>query len=186
MDNVIIPKTTMQADVLSETSRMNPNDVIPTLKKYMIVDGLDIVLDLYKSNGPYIYDGRYNKYFIDLFSFVASNPLGMNHPKLNNPEFISYIGKIALNKPSNSDIYYSELAEFVDYFFKTAVPSYFKYVFFIEGGGLAIENALKTAFDWKVRKRPVKNSTVSKIQLAQNFKSQSYFPPERKQPRFSY
>jgi len=152
MDNIIIPKTTIKSDILSETSRINPNDVISTLKKYMIVDGLDVVLDLYKSNGPYIYDGRNNKFYLDMFSFVASNPLGMNHPKLNNPEFINYIGKIALNKPSNSDIYYAELAEFVDYFFKTAVPSYFKYVFFIEGGGLAVENALKTAFDWKVRK----------------------------------
>ena len=152
MDNVIVPKTTIQADVLSETSRINPNDVIPTLKKYMLVDGLDIVLDLHKSKGPYIYESRLNKYYLDLFSFVASNPLGMNHPKLNNPDFINYIGEIALNKPSNSDIYYTELAEFVDYFFKTAVPSYFKYAFFIEGGGLAIENALKTAFDWKVKK----------------------------------
>jgi L-lysine 6-transaminase len=76
----------------------------------------------------------------------------MNHPKMNNQEFINYIGTIALNKPSNSDIYYAEIAEFVDYFFKNAVPPYFKYAFFIEGGGLAIENALKTAFDWKVRK----------------------------------
>jgi L-lysine 6-transaminase len=152
MDHVIIPKTTIKSDVLSQTSRINPNDVIPTLKKYMIVDGLDMVLDLHKSNGPYIYDGRYNKYFLDMFSFVASNPLGMNHPKLNNHDFIEYIGRIALNKPSNSDIYYPELAEFVDYFFKTAVPPNFKYVFFIEGGGMAVENALKTAFDWKVRK----------------------------------
>ncbi|MEM0346871.1 MAG: aminotransferase class III-fold pyridoxal phosphate-dependent enzyme, partial [Thermoplasmatales archaeon] len=29
---------------------------------------------------------------------------------------------------------------------------YMKYYFFIEGGALAVENALKTAFDWKVRK----------------------------------
>jgi len=159
MDNVIIPKTTIQADVLSETSRMNPNDVIPTLKKYMLVDGLDVVMDIHKSHGPYLYDSRKKKYYLDLFSFVASNPLGMNHPKLSNPEFINYIGEIALNKPSNSDIYYAELAEFVDYFFKTAVPSYFKYAFFIEGGGLAIENALKTAFDWKVKKNFKKGYT---------------------------
>jgi len=152
MDNVIFPKTMIQADALTRTSRMDPNNVIPTLKKYMLVDGLDLVMDLQKSQGPYFYDGRYNKYYLDLFSFVASNPLGMNHPKMNNPEFINYLGTVALSKPSNSDIYYAELAEFVDYFFKTAVPSYFKHVFFIEGGGLAVENALKVAFDWKVKK----------------------------------
>jgi L-lysine 6-transaminase len=80
MDNVIVPKTTIQADVLSETSRINPNDVIPTLKKYMIVDGLDYD-GPQKTTGPYFYDGRHNKIFLDLFSFVASNPLGMNHQK---------------------------------------------------------------------------------------------------------
>jgi L-lysine 6-transaminase len=152
MDNVIFPKTTIRAEALTKTSQMNPNDVIPTLKKYMLVDGLDVVMDIQKSHGPYFYDGRYNKYYLDMFSFVASNPLGMNHPKMNNPEFINYMGTIALSKPSNSDIYYAELAEFVDYFFKTAVPPDFKHIFFIEGGGLAIENALKVAFDWKVRK----------------------------------
>jgi L-lysine 6-transaminase len=75
----------------------------------------------------------------------------MNHPKLNNDEFIKEIGKVAVNKPSLSDIYTECQAEFVDTFFKTAVPSYFKYVFLIEGGALAVENALKAAFDWKVR-----------------------------------
>ena len=51
--------------------------------------------------------------------------------------FINYIGHVALNKPSNSDIYCKEMAEFVETFFKIAVPSYFKYSFFIEGGALA-------------------------------------------------
>jgi len=150
MDNVIT-KTVMTSRKAKD-SMVAPNAVFDTLRKYMIVDGLDVVMDLDKSQGAYIYDSRSNKPYLDMFSFVASNPLGMNHPKLNNPDFINYIGKIALNKPSNSDIYCSEMAEFVQSFFSIAVPSYFKYSFFIEGGGLAVENALKTAFDWKVKK----------------------------------
>jgi len=150
MDNVIT-KTVMTSRKAKD-SMVAPNAVFDTLRKYMIVDGLDVVMDLEKSQGAYIYDSRNNKPYLDMFSFVASNPLGMNHPKLNNPDFINYIGKIALNKPSNSDIYCSEMAEFVQAFFNIAVPSYFKYSFFIEGGGLAVENALKTAFDWKVKK----------------------------------
>lgn len=150
MDNVIT-KTVMTSRKAKD-SMVAPNAVFDTLRKYMIVDGLDVVMDLDKSQGAYIYDSRSNKPYLDMFSFVASNPLGMNHPKLNNPDFINYIGKIALNKPSNSDIYCSEMAEFVQTFFNIAVPSYFKYSFFIEGGGLAVENALKTAFDWKVKK----------------------------------
>ncbi len=129
-----------------------PDDILPTLKKYMLVDGLDLVLDLQKSRGLNLYDVRKKKNYLDMFSFVASNPLGMNHPKMLDPEFINYIGHIALNKPSNSDVYNAEMAEFVETFFNIAVPPYFKYSFFIEGGALAVENALKTAFDWKVKK----------------------------------
>jgi L-lysine 6-transaminase len=152
MENVLFPKTVNEVQTGISSDFIHPNSVMDTLKKYMFVDGLDVVMDIYKSQGPYLYDNRHNKVYLDMFSFVASNPLGMNHPKMNNAKFINYIGKVALNKPSNSDIYCAEIAEFVQTFFKIAVPHYFKYSFFIEGGGMAVENALKTAFDWKVRK----------------------------------
>ena len=136
----------------SSKFHISPQEVQNTLKKYMLVDGFDITVDLEKSKGSYLYDSKHERKLLDFFTFVASNPLGMNHPKLNNDEFIKEIGKVAVNKPSLSDIYTEVQAEFVDNFFKTAVPSYFKYVFLIEGGALAVENALKAAFDWKVRK----------------------------------
>ncbi len=134
------------------TNRIAPDNVLSTLKKYMLVDGLDLVIDLEKSSGAHLYDSRKKANYLDMFSFVASNPVGMNHPKMLDPEFINHIGHIALNKPSNSDVYNAEMAEFVETFFNIAVPPYFKYSFFIEGGALAVENALKTAFDWKVKK----------------------------------
>lgn len=131
---------------------VNPESVQDTLKKYMLVDGFDITLDLKNSKGAYIYDSKHKKNLLDFFTFVSSNPIGMNHPKLYNDEFIRKIGEVAVSKPSLSDIYTTEQAEFVDTFFKTAIPDYFKYIFFIEGGTLAVENALKAAFDWKVQK----------------------------------
>jgi L-lysine 6-transaminase len=133
-------------------NQITSNDVLSTLRKYMLIDGLDLVIDLEKSQGTYLYDSRRNQKYLDLFSFVASNPIGMNHPKMLEPDFVNHIGHVALSKPSNSDIYNLEMAEFVDTFFNIAVPPYFKYSFFIEGGALAVENALKTAFDWKVKK----------------------------------
>ena len=123
-----------------------------TLKKYMLVDGFDIVLDIRKSKGCQIYDSKNNRYLLDCFSFFASAPIGCNHPSVYNPEFIKKIGEVAVNNPTNSDIYTQEMAEFVDYFGKNAMPSSFKHLFFISGGALAVENGLKTAFDWKVRK----------------------------------
>ncbi len=129
-----------------------PQEVQSALKKHLLVDGFDITIDLKNSQGSYLYDSKHKRKLLDFFTFVASNPLGMNHPKLNNEEFIEEIGRVAVNKPSLSDIYTEIQAEFVNTFFRIAVPSYFKYSFFIEGGALAVENALKAAFDWKVRK----------------------------------
>jgi len=118
----------------------------------MLTDGFDLVLDLKKSKGCRIFNSRTDRYMLDCFSFFASAPLGCNHPKLYNPEFIKNIGELAVNKPTNSDLYTVEMAEFVESFSKYAVPNDFHHLFFVSGGALAIENGLKTAFDWKIRK----------------------------------
>ena len=131
---------------------IKPTEVHKKLSKYMLADGLDLVLDLRKSKGCQIYDSRTGKFFLDCFSFFATAPLGCNHPKLTDPDFIKKLGKLSVNNPTNSDIYTTEMAEFVDYFSKTAVPNSFKHLFFISGGALAVENGLKVAFDWKIRK----------------------------------
>ncbi len=133
-------------------SKIDPKDVHKILSKYMLVDGFDLVLDLRKSKGCKIYDSRRDRWFIDFFSFFASSPLGCNHPALLEPDFLKKLAEVAVNKPTNSDVYTIEMAEFVETFARIAMPDHFKHLFFIEGGALAVENALKTAFDWKIRK----------------------------------
>jgi len=118
----------------------------------MLTDGFDLVLDLKKSKGCRIYDSRRGKYFLDCSSFFATAPLGCNPPQLTTPEFIKKMGELAINNPTNSDVYTVEMAEFVETFAKYAVPKNFHRLFFISGGALAVENGLKTAFDWKIRK----------------------------------
>jgi L-lysine 6-transaminase len=137
-------------------------DVLSELKKYMLIDGFEIVLDLENSPNPYFTDLVTGKKFSDFFTCFASLPLGLNHPKVNNEEFIRYLGTIAVNKPSNSDLYSEAMATFVKTFFAIAVPEEFKYSFYISGGALAVENALKTAFDWKVRKNFIKGYQTEK------------------------
>ena len=141
---------------------IEPTNVHKTLAKHILVDGFDLVLDLKKSKGCQIYNSLNEKYMLDCFSFFATSPLGLNHPKLTTPEFTKKIGEVAVNKPTNSDIYTTEMAEFVDSFAKHAVPDYFKHLFFISGGALAVENGLKTAFDWKVRKN-IENGLREKL-----------------------
>lgn len=131
---------------------VEPQNVLHTLRQHMLVDGFDHVVDLHRSHGAWFVEHRTGKEYLDFFTCIASMPIGMNHPKMTDPSFIEYLGSVALNKPSNSDIYNTEFATFVRTFFALAVPEHFRYVFFIDGGTLAVENALKVAIDWKVRK----------------------------------
>jgi L-lysine 6-transaminase len=126
--------------------------VRPTIAKHMLADGFEIVLDIRRSHGSWVHDSEGGRDFLDLFSFFASAPLGMNHPKLMTPEFMRHIAEVAVNKPSNSDFYTEEMALFVDTFAETVIPDSHPYLFFVDGGALGVENALKAAFDWKVRK----------------------------------
>ncbi len=128
------------------------SEVRPTIARHMLADGFDMVLDLRNSKGSYVRDALSGKDYLDLFSFFASAPLGMNHPALCTEEFRAHLADVAINKPSNSDFYTEEMAEFVKTFADTVIPDSHPYLFFISGGALAVENALKAAFDWKVRK----------------------------------
>jgi len=158
------------ANGVSNSSHIEASEVQSVLRKHMLVDGFDMTLDMHKSQGSYLYDAKHGKRYLDFFTFIASNPLGMNHPKINNDDFKKKLGEVAVSKPSLSDIYLQDQAEFVDTFFKLAVPSYFKYSFFIEGGALAVENALKVAFDWKVKKNFAKGITEEKGHKIIHFK----------------
>ena len=131
---------------------VTPGTVHDTISRHMLADGFDVVLDLEKSQGTYLYDSRSQRRFLDLFTCFASSPIGFNHPKMRDPEFVGELGRIAVNKPSNSDLYTVEMAGFVEAFGNLAAPAELPHLFFVSGGALAVENALKTAFDWKVRK----------------------------------
>ncbi|MGN8226334.1 L-lysine 6-transaminase [Gracilimonas sp. BCB1] len=132
---------------------ITPDQVRSVLSKHMLTDGYEMVLDLEESEGPYLYDSKSGKRYLDFFTFFASNPLGMNHPKLaQDDDFLAKLGRVAINKPSNSDIYTQDMAEFMESFDRVGIPDYMPYSFFISGGALAVENAMKVAFDWKVQK----------------------------------
>jgi L-lysine 6-transaminase len=131
---------------------VNAQNVHDILKKYMLVDGFDLVLDLKNSDGEKIVDARTGESYLDFFTFFASSPIGLNHPGMLKKEVVDELLTAVINKPSNSDIYTVEMADFVNTFARVAMPDYMKYLFFVAGGALAVENGLKVAFDWKVRK----------------------------------
>ena len=122
------------------------------LGRHMMADGLDVVVDFERSQGSRLYDAKSDRFFVDFFSFYATNPVGFNHPRMVHREVVEELGRAAIHKPSNSDVYSREMAEFVNTFSRLAKPDFMRYMFFIDGGALAVENALKAAFDWKARK----------------------------------
>jgi len=134
-------------------SEITPDRVKKVLGKTMLADGIDMVLDLKKSKGAKLYDSLRQRTLVDFFSFFASSPVGLNHPKIWEDEvYLDKLLQAAVVNPTNSDVYSVEMAEFVQTFQRLAMPSWMKYTFWISGGTLGVENALKAAFDWKVRK----------------------------------
>jgi L-lysine 6-transaminase len=129
-----------------------PADVHKILSRHILADGFDLVFDYERSHGSWVHDSRAGREYLDFLTFFGSNPIGYNHPKMKDPEFLTVLHRVAQLKPALSDIYSVEYAAFVDTLSRLAIPRYMKYTFFIEGGALGIENALKTAFDWKVRR----------------------------------
>ena len=139
---------------------IQPHEVKTVLANHMLADGLELVMDLENSSGSYLVDKLSGDRFLDFFSMYASMAVGYNHPRLLAVK--EQLAKLVIQKPSCSDVYTETFAEFVATFSRLAMPAALPHAFFIEGGALAVENALKTAFDWKVRKNFIKGSKEQK------------------------
>ena len=103
------------------------------------------------ANRSILVDARDGARYLDLFTFFASSALGMNHPALTRRGVPAELAAVAVNKPSNSDVYTVPMARFVETFARVLGDPALPHLFFIDGGALAVENALKVAFDWKSR-----------------------------------
>jgi L-lysine 6-transaminase len=112
-------------------------------------------MDLQKSSGPYIRDALGKKDYLDCYTQFASSPIGYNHPKMLEPEFQKRLAASSTNKIANSDVLTAEYAEWVETFSKAAGVASLPHYFWVEGGALAVENALKAAFDWKGKKNGI-------------------------------
>jgi L-lysine 6-transaminase len=145
--------------ITASKTELSPKDVLDVLSQHILVDGYHVVMDLDRSRGSYLWDARSERPLLDFFTNFATCPIGYNHPKMADPEFRERLYQAAVTKPANSDIYSSPYAEFVEAFARLAVPSsHAGHLFFVEGGSIGVENALKTAFDWKIRKSLARGS----------------------------
>jgi L-lysine 6-transaminase len=148
---------------------MKASEVHAQIAKHLPAGSEPIVVDLERSHGAYLHDALTGKEYIDFFTYFASAPVGHNHPKMHDSNFIERLLSAAISKPSSSDFYTTYMAEFVETFARLAMPADMRHLFLISGGALAVENGLKVAFDWKVRRnfarigQPSSNGALHRI-----------------------
>jgi L-lysine 6-transaminase len=134
-------------------SNVPPSEVHARLGEHLLIDGFRLVLDVEGSHGSWLVDARDGTEYLDMYTFFASAPLGSNPPGIvDDSQFMALLGRIAASKPANPDMYSTHLAEFVETFVRVLGDPDMPHLFFVEGGALAVENALKAAFDWKSRR----------------------------------
>ncbi|WP_419870931.1 L-lysine 6-transaminase [Chryseobacterium sp. CT-SW4] len=135
---------------MEQTIEIRTNKVKETIGKHVLADGFDFVMDIEKSHGSWLYDKLTDREYLDMFSMFASASIGYNHPYVLAKS--DWLGKMAVNKPTLADVYSEEYARFLEVFERVVIPEELQYAFFIEGGTLGVENAMKACFDWKTRK----------------------------------
>lgn len=128
---------------------MNPQEIHNIIQSHTIADGQHIIVDIDKSHESFVFDKLTNREYLDCSSHFASQALGYNHKSL--VEQRDRLAKVCLHKYANHDYYSEELAEFVKSI--SGICPDFKHFFFIDGGCLAVDNAIKCAMDWKTHKR---------------------------------
>jgi len=137
----------------ADAAAVTPQQVHGVLARHLLDDGYKLVYDTRASHGAWIVDARTGEEYLDLYTFFASSPLGSNPAGLaDDPEFMAVLAEAAANKPANPDMFTTHYAQFVETFVRVLGDPALPHLFFVEGGALAVENALKVAFDWKSRR----------------------------------
>src|SRR5881227_1809275 len=139
-------------EVKNAAEQVTASEVLGQLERHILVDGFKLIFDTEKSQGSRFVDASSGREWIDLYSFYGSQPIGFNHPHFRKPEVQAELTRAAQVKVANADVYTVQYATFVKTFARVMGLEPLNRYFFIEGGALAVENALKAAMDWKVRK----------------------------------
>ena len=143
---------------------MKAHQILPTLKQYILTDGFRLLPDFDRSRGSEVVDLATGEAYLDFCTFYASLPIGYNHPALTSDAFRADVLRYSAFKPSNPDFYSVPYARFAEKMAEME-PNNMRRLFFIDTGALAVENAMKAAFDWKAKKNLQKNAAGGADQI---------------------
>jgi L-lysine 6-transaminase len=135
---------------MEQTLDIKANKVKETVGKHVLADGFDFVMDIEKSHGSWLYDKLTDREYLGYVLYVCISIHRVQSPL--SCRKIRMAGKNGCNKPTLADVYSEEYAHFLEVFERVVIPEELQYAFFIEGGTLGVENAMKACFDWKTRK----------------------------------
>ena len=122
------------------------------LGQHVLADGFRLVYDTRASRGSWMVDAQSGEKYLDLYTFFASAPLGSNPRGLaDDPDFMAVLAEVAANKRQPRHVHHALCAVRGDVRPGAGGPGPAAPVL-RQGGALAVENALKTAFDWKSRR----------------------------------
>lgn len=136
----------------SKTTGLTPAEVLAGIRKHVLLGGFGLVFDSTRSRGCRFYDAAGQRTLLDMYGFFASLPIGFNHPAFDRPEVREELVQASLTKVANTEIATRFYARFVETFYRVVGAPELDRLFLIDGGALAVENALKAAMDWKIRR----------------------------------
>ena len=110
----------------------------------MVKSVFDIIIDFEKSQGSYVFDKKSNNTFLDFFCMFSSLPLGYNHQVFDDgyDNKIKYVSHLRMC----NNLFSSE--ELIEFESKFQEISFHKNIHFCSTGALAVEAALKCAFEY--------------------------------------
>jgi L-lysine 6-transaminase len=127
--------------------------VVERLQKHILADGERVIVDLERSQGSILVEAETGQELVDFHGFIASLPIGYNHPSLHEDgAYQAKLQKASQYRVAIPDIYHEYYADFVEAFASTLPEDFQRHLFFIDGGSVAVENAMKTAMDYKLRR----------------------------------
>ncbi len=129
------------------------NPILAAVRPHVVpIDANTPVIDWEKSKGARLYDSNAGLAVIDFAAHYASLPLGYNHPDFFDKAYEAELLKVSRIKVANLDVLSESYQGFLETFRRVVGPPMAQKYFFVDGGALAIENAMKAAFDWKVHR----------------------------------